>query len=298
MRTKLVTMGKQQLELGGPYLGELREANALLGEPAALRERLAEDGYLLVRGLHRPEQVLAARRHILENLAANGQLDPAAPLMNGVVAADGRGAFHGGSKALTRAPAFLDLVESPEVMGFFAEMLEAEVLTYDYKWLRVVGPGDFTGAHYDIVYMGRGTPNVYTCWTPIGDVPYDLGPLAILVGSHRFERVKETYGRMDVDRDHVTGSFENNPIALVDRYGGRWATAEFRAGDALIFGMFTMHGSLNNTSRRYRLSCDTRYQRACDPVDERWVGEEPIAHYAWTKGDTVTMEVMRKKWGV
>ena len=31
---------------------------------------------------------------------------------------------------------------------------------------------------------------------------------------------------------------------------------------ALVFGMFTMHGSLDNVSNRYRLSCDTRYQRA------------------------------------
>ena len=68
-------------------------------------------------------------------------------------------------------------------------------MTYDYKWLRVVGPGNFTGAHYDIVYMGRGTPNVLTCWTPIGDIPLKMGPLAILVGSHRFEHMKETYGQ-------------------------------------------------------------------------------------------------------
>jgi hypothetical protein len=42
--------------------------------------------------------------------------------------------------------------------------------------------------------------------------------------------------------------------------------------------MFTMHGSLTNTSNRYRLSCDTRYQRADEPVDERWVGENPPAN--------------------
>jgi hypothetical protein len=33
-------------------------------------------------------------------------------------------------------------------------------------------------------------------------------------------------------------------------------------------------------------------------VDERWIGEEPLAHYAWQKGETVPMEVMRKRWGV
>jgi hypothetical protein len=103
---------------------------------------------------------------------------------------------------------------------------------------------------------------------------------------------------MDVDRDHVIGSFSNDPIKLVDTFGGQWRTSEFRAGDVLIFGMFTMHGSLNNTSNRFRLSSDTRYQLKGEPVDDRWIGRKPKAHYAWTKGQTVTMEEARAKWGV
>ena len=35
-----------------------------------------------------------------------------------------------------------------------------------------------------------------------------------------------------------------------------------------------------------------------EPVDERWIGENPIAHYAWMKGDTVPMEEARRRWGV
>jgi ectoine hydroxylase-related dioxygenase (phytanoyl-CoA dioxygenase family) len=293
-----LTMGKHELELGGKYLGWLRESNGLLDDVAALRQRMDEDGYLLIRGLHDPEKVQAARRGVLERLDANGQIDRAYPLVDAVVAEGGRGAFLGGAKDVTRTPSFLNLVESPEVMGFFARLLEADIRTYDYKWLRVVAPGSFTGAHYDIVYMGRGTRNVFTVWTPLGDVPLDLGPLALLVGSHRFERVRQTYGQMDVDRDHVTGWFSSDPVELVDDFGGQWQTGEFQAGDVLIFGMFTMHGSLNNRSNRYRLSCDTRYQRADEPVDERWIGEDPMAHYAWMKGETVPMEEARKRWGV
>ncbi len=293
-----LTIAKQELELGSKYLGELREANALLGDAAALHARMQEDGYLLLRGLHDVEKVRTTRRFLLENLNANGQLDPNYPLMDGVVKEGARGAFLGGSKALTRSPEFLHLVDSPEIMGFFADFLQGDVVTFDYKWLRVVGPGDFTGAHYDVVYMGRGTKNLYTCWTPIGDVPFALGPLAILVGSHRFERIKETYGQMDVDRDHVQGWFSSDPIEMVDKFGGQWQTAEFRMGDVLIFGMFTMHGSLTNASDRYRLTTDTRYQRADEPIDERWIGENPIAHYGWQQGTPVSMEEARQKWNV
>src|SRR5258708_4376850 len=141
-----LTMGRREIQLGGKYLGSLQESGDIRGDVAALRNRLAQNGYLLLRGLHQPEKVLAARESILKNLASNGQLDPRCPLMDAIVAEGARGAFLGGSKALTRTPEFLGLVESPEVMGFFSQLLDGEVLTYDYKWLRVVGPGDFTGA--------------------------------------------------------------------------------------------------------------------------------------------------------
>jgi ectoine hydroxylase-related dioxygenase (phytanoyl-CoA dioxygenase family) len=294
----VLTMGRRELELPGRYLGELREANELLPDPAALRDRMTEDGYLLIRGFFAREEVLAARRQLVEVLAREGALDPDQPVMDAVAAPGHNGGFRGGDNDLTHSPVFRRLVESETVMGFFARFLGGESMTYDYKWLRVVGPGANTGAHYDVVYMGRGTHNLFTCWTPFGDVPYELGPLALLVGSHRFTRVKETYGRMDVDRDHVTGWFSNDPIELVDQHGGQWRTAEFRAGDVLIFGMFTMHASLNNTSNRFRLSSDTRYQLKGEPVDDRWIGRKPKAHYAWTKGETVTMEEARAKWGV
>jgi hypothetical protein len=293
-------MAHRELEWGKD-IAELRDANAMLGDPQALHERMTEDGYLLLRGLHCVEKVHAVRNLLLGNLDENGQIDRRFPLSDGVIAPDARGAFLGGSKSLTRSPEFLALVESPEVMGFFADFLQSDILTFDYKWLRVVGKGDFTGAHYDIVYMGRGTQQLYTCWTPITDVLFEMGPLAVLVGSHRgaeFERVRETYGKMDVDRDKVTGWFSNDPAEMVEKFGGQWQTTEFQAGDALIFGMYTMHASITNTSNRYRISCDTRYQRASDPVDERWIGENPPAHYAWMQGATVPMEEARKNWGI
>jgi hypothetical protein len=294
-------MAQRELELGSNYLGVLRDSNDILHDPVEQRERMDQDGYLLLRGLQSVEKVTAVRDMLLANLDANDQIDRSFPMEQGVVKPGGRGAFLGGSKALTRNQTFLDLVESPHIMDFFANFLRSDVLTFDYKWLRVVAPGDFTGAHYDIVYMGRGTHNLYTCWTPITDVSYDMGPLAILVGSHRgagYERVRATYGQMDVDRDHVTGAFSNDPIEMVEKFGGQWQTTEFQRGDVIIFGMYTMHGSITNTSNRFRLSCDTRYQRADDPVDERWIGENPPAHYAWTQGETVPMEEARKNWNI
>ena len=44
---------------------EFREANDLLHDTPALRERMAEDGYLFFRGFFDREQVLTARRRVL-----------------------------------------------------------------------------------------------------------------------------------------------------------------------------------------------------------------------------------------
>jgi hypothetical protein len=294
----ILTMGCREFELGGQYLGTLRESNDLMGDMPALRQRMAQDGYLLIRRLHDPARVKAARLVVMDNLNANGQIDRAFPLDDAVIAPSARGSFLGGSKAITHTTGFLGLVEAPELMQFFSDFFGAPALTFDFKWLRAIGHGDSTGAHYDIVYMGRGTQNLYTLWTPLGDAPFEKGPLAILSGSPGFERIRQTYGQMDVDRDHVTGAFSDDPLDMIERYGGRWLTTEFEIGDALIFGMFTMHGSLTNITNQFRLSCDTRYQRADEPVDERWMGENPIAHYAWMKGETVPMEDARKRWGV
>jgi hypothetical protein len=42
--------------------------------------------------------------------------------------------------------------------------------------------------------------------------------------------------------------------------------------------MRTIHASLDNQSNRVRLSVDTRYQLASEPVDERFVAENPVPY--------------------
>ena len=142
-------------------------------------------------------------------------------------------------------------------------------------------PGKSSGCHYDNVYMGRGTRDVYTVWTPLGDVPMELGALALCLRSEHFEQVKDVYGTLDVDRDNTAGGvLTEDPVEIVDKFGGRWATTNFQAGDIIIFGMFILQFALKNSTNRYRTSMDTRYQLKSEPVDERWVGLKPIGHSA------------------
>jgi hypothetical protein len=76
-----------------------------------------------------------------------------------------------------------------------------------------------------------------------------------------------------------TGTLSHNPPMVRNKFGGRWLTTEFQAGDFLTFGMFLVHASLDNQSEnRLRISSDSRYQRASEPIDERWVGVKPPGH--------------------
>ena len=145
--------------------------------------------------------------------------------------------------------------------------------------------------------MGRGSQNLYTVWIPFGDIPITQGTLAICRGSHKldsFARIRDTYGRMDIDRDGISGWFERDPLQIVERFGGQWQGADYQAGDVIIFGMHTMHASTTNLSNRFRLSCDVRYQPAGDPVDERWK-RGGSGHYGELRRD---MESARAEWGL
>jgi hypothetical protein len=296
-------LGTREFEAESRYLTlDLRESNDVLDDPAALRARLAEDGYLFIRGLHDRDEVLQVRREILERMAARGALDPAAPLMDGVARPAGGPAatssVRGNEELKTRA--LRGLVYGPRVMGFFARLLGGEAMSFKFQWLRVAAPGAASGVHADVVYMGRGTHDLYTCWTPIGDVTPEMGPLVLCLGSHAWKAVRETYGRCDVDRDLIEGIFTRDPAELVDRFGGRWATARFRAGDVLIQSIYMLHASLTNVSNRYRISCDNRYQRIGEPVDDRWSGDVPRGHDAFWHPETrlEPVEVSRARWGV
>jgi ectoine hydroxylase-related dioxygenase (phytanoyl-CoA dioxygenase family) len=277
-----------ELDTSPEKFGELRASNELLGDAEGLHRRMEEEGYLLLRGLLDREAVLAARREILERLVEAGEVDTSRPLMEAVSSGTSRRASLDGrafAKKLRTGAALRAVLHDGPMVRFFEGFLGGPVRPFDFIWVRCVRPGGATGCHYDWVYMGRGTRHLYTAWTPIGDVPLTDGTLLLLEGSNHLEELKRTYGAIDVDRDRDNnpyggGWYSRNPVEVQERFGGRWLTTEFQAGDLLLFTMFTMHCSLDNRSpeNRIRLSTDSRYQLAAEPVDERWIGEDPIAH--------------------
>jgi ectoine hydroxylase-related dioxygenase (phytanoyl-CoA dioxygenase family) len=68
-----------------------------------------------------------------------------------------------------------------------------------------------------------------------------------------------------------------DPSELARSRGVKLKTANFNAGDIILFSMTLLHGSLDNRSEqgRVRLSSDVRWQPAKDPVDPRYMGDNP-----------------------
>ena len=304
MAAREVQFGSRRVMFPGPHLGHLRRSFVAIPDVAEggggaeggstfaeLRARLADDGYLFLPGLNDRATTLAARDVVLDHFAAQGGVlvdTDVAPRQEGVLEARcgvGCVPFMEGANAVTSHPKVLDgVLESAAMRTFFDGLFGVESRTFDFKWLRGVPTGRFTGAHCDIVYMGRGTHELVTSWLPFGENPVEMGALAVLAGSHTlpgFAQLRSTYGTMDHERDGLdgTGWLSLDP-AEPARFGGKWLTADFSPGDILVFGMQTMHMTTTNVTGRVRISCDVRWQPAWAPADPRYVGEIDIGSFA------------------
>ena len=289
----LRTLGVE-LDTAPDKFGFLRDTVPGEDDTPTLRQRMANDGYLLLRGFWERDRVQAVRDSITAQLERLAFLRPGVP-RDEARCIPGKEVGRAMGNPLDQHDRILrDLVFGKEILGFFAEFFGGPVRHFDFVWFRTKGTGLGSPLHCDLVYMGRGTHELCTMWVPLGDVPLEMGGLLILEDSHRKAAQLQTYLSRDVDtycsnhddaaeyeagKKWWDGTLSKNPLALQASLGGRWLTAkEFHLGDAMIFNMTLVHGSLDNTTDRIRLSTDTRYQLASEPIDERWVGERPPGH--------------------
>lgn len=266
--------------------GELEDSSSLIGNCEALNERMAAEGYLYLRNFFPRKIIEEARLSMLKNLAVKDFFDPNYPIENGVLKPGINPNFT--PSAAKGNDIVKRVVFGPEIKGFYETFLGGSVRHFDYIWVRAKGGGSGTQPHCDIVYMGRGTRKLYTAWIPYGDITYDIGGLMVLEKSHLQSDRLRNYLSLDVDtycenhpersNANSTGFLSKNPVSLREKLGGRWLSTEFQMGDLLTFQMDTVHASLDNHTDFIRLSTDTRYQLSSEPVDDRWVGENPLAH--------------------
>src|SRR3954468_24783257 len=244
-----------------------------------LHAHLERDGYLFIRNLLDRDEVARGRADLLAHADAVTQTYPMS------------------SEAMQR------VIHGPRIMAFFDDLFQTRARSYDFIWLRHQPPGHGIPPHCDTVFMGRGTPDVLTAWIPFGDLPLRAGGLMVLENSHTLSRrLLAGYLQADVDSycengpnaDAITsgamrwehwrdrtdwhGEITEDPHQLAQDWRTRWLTAGYRMGDVLIFTLRTVHAGTDNEIEPLRLSTDSRYQPANQPIDERWIGEDPVGH--------------------
>jgi hypothetical protein len=262
-------------------LGELRDSTALRADGAALRDRLAADGYVFVREAVPREPARAARAEALSRLAAVDEIED--PLGEGIFTGRSRrreresdlGAFW---KSVSEGPALRRVTHGPELRELVSLLLGEPARPHDYLFLRVGTPGKATDLHYDLPFFCRGSQRVHTVWIALGEIAPEQGPLMVLEGSQAYEDLIAPIRRVDYDSQASPRvAAREDAVTLARERGTRLLTAHFRPGDAVVFGMTLMHGSLDHcsTASRVRLSCDIRFQPEADPTDPRYFGPDP-----------------------
>ena len=319
----------------GRQLRSMRTCNHLLDDPAALRRELRERGFLYLKDMIPTHEVETARTAIgaeLESagvVASNSAAMPMAP-PDPTLSGDYHTAIVKGLN-LEHHPALHTLGESRSLVEFFDHLFGEPCVASSWKRIRPIAPGGYSGFHHDHIYMGQGSSQLLTAWVPLMPIDLSLGGLVVLerppsppqspqpgtgaepaaaaaaAASANDARLRETYGRYDVDDAWIRGdgTFTEDPTEAL-RYGQRFVTSEFEVGDLVVFDLHVLHGSATNVTGdaagagaaaaadaaaadagaadaaaggaadagagRLRLSIDVRYQPASDPVDERWMG--------------------------
>ena len=262
------------------------ESNDVLDDPTALRKRLHDHGYLFFREILSKHDVLGLREQILEICRDAGWLRPGSHLMDGLT--DHQPIFES-DDAHAEVYARVQSLESlhalkfdRNVIGVMEDLFQESVFPFPQSIARIAFPRDNargTQPHQDWIFVGGSTESI-SCWAPLGDTSMDVGGLRVLDGSHK------------------AGFLEPRPAPGP---GGRivdvdptldWHQSEYRAGDILLFKMFTIHAAANNlTQDRLRISVDYRYTGTSHVITDDW-----LLPHGGMDGERFTWDTLQEKW--
>lgn len=256
--------------LDGLRLGPFEDSMPLIGNPQQLRNRATRatrDGFLFFHGLLREDVVSPLRCCILDYASRVGWLDRTVPVVEARAAPGKRIGdcqdpewvglqVHvqtgpemralGDAVAIRRA---LDAVDSRSSKLFLSMANICRVFSPH--------PDMATPPHQDGHYV-RAIADFWTAWIPLEDCPRELGPIALLAGSH-------ASGLREHSGQGISDSVTAAPA------GAMWRTTDFQCGDVVLFRPHTVHRALPNLSRdRLRLSADFRYGFWNETAEVEW----------------------------
>ncbi len=239
-------------------MAEFKVSNDALNDEEELRFRMNEYGYLFFRKLQNPNQLLNLRKDMLTAINEGGWLEKGTDLMDGIAdiskrCTEGDSEYPEVYHRVYKLESFHRTAHSQVVLDTMRKIINAPVLPHPQTIARLWFPHfteHTTPSHQDFVHF-QGVYDTYTCWTPVGDCPRELGGLAILPGTHKPRTVYDHHfslgaGGLNVDKRDMEGT---------------WVTTDYEVGDCLMFHSLTLHQALPNiTENKLRVSLDNRYQ--------------------------------------
>ena len=246
-----------------------------------LQSKFSAEQYLFLKNVFPKEPIEAARREVFGRLSEVGEIkmEGAEGIFTGVShrteVPEGLGEFW---KSVSQGTALRAVSHGSLIQNVMDRLIDEPAVAHDYLFLRPAVPGRSTHLHYDFPFFARGSDRIVTVWTAYGDIPLEQGPLLVVDRSFEFTDLVEASQSVDYDsNDTPLVQIMQDPSKLASSRGVKLKTANFEAGDVIVFSMTLLHGSLDNRSPRgqVRLSSDVRWQPATDPVDPRYAGDNP-----------------------
>jgi len=249
-----------------PYL-PMVASNDLLDDAAALRARIEAEGYLFLRGI----LPVAVLQQLLDDvtavLQAIGWIRGGAARLEAeslvLPCREGESRYFEALDKIQQLESFHALAHEPALLAVMELLLGEGAFPHPLGVMRLVFPNNpevTTPPHQDY-RNNQGTPRLTAAWIPLADCPLECGPLAILPGSQRLGLLPLDFHLGPGNRQAVL------PAGVIE---SQWVSADFKAGDVLLFPSLTVHKALpNQHPSRMRLSVDFRYQPEGEALTEQ-----------------------------
>lgn len=246
-----------------PRMGQLKTANHLIGDRAALDRAWKEDGYWYFKGVLDQGVIQSMREVWIDFLQRKGLID----------AGINENRYNGsGFEGKDITPAELSrigefnknnihtmLTENPKIVATMKELLGDDPFWLPIAEYRANAPVDDPGQsrfiypHQDGFYSRDMEMKI--CWVPLDHIDEEVGGCAWIEGAHRGP----------ILHDLSKPPLFPIPHEVVPMEG--WKRADFAPGDIVIFDLNLPHSGLTNLSKdRFRMSLDIRVTEASGQV--------------------------------
>ena len=250
-----------------------------------LRQRYAEDGYLLIKQAVSSEHCKALLNDMLDVLLPHVEFDTAIrkPVLVGKPFYETDATWDEVYPRVQKLESFHRFFHQPWMLDIMTRIQGCEPWVYPIKMARIATPrmlGYETPPHQD-AYSHHAGPTMAGVWVALHDVDETMGRVTVLPGSHKG-------GVRKVFQAQGVGGVQCEIYADETH----WHVSDFEQGDMLIFNSAMVHRAEPNTAEnKVRLSVDTRF---CDYGAQVFsTNLEP--HHGW-RIDDLSWESIYRDW--